>query len=150
MGLYGVIVVGVDAAERSVKALDHTIELTKLSGAELHIVMAYTPLSDHEVYERTRGLTSRQAANVGDDYDVKQLTHGASERARENGVDSRLHLIVGPPGNALVTVASEVGADLVVVGNRGMTGVRHVLGSVPNHVTHHARCSVLVVDTHEA
>ena len=48
---------------------------------------------------------------------------------------------------ALVSVAETVHADLIVVGNRGMQGARRVLGSVPNHVSHHARCDVLVVDT---
>jgi nucleotide-binding universal stress UspA family protein len=44
-------------------------------------------------------------------------------------------------------VAEEVGADLVVVGNRGMKGARRVLGSVPNTIAHGATCSVLIADT---
>jgi hypothetical protein len=44
-------------------------------------------------------------------------------------------------------VAEEVHADLIVVGNRGMRGARRMLGSIPNHISHHAACDVLVVDT---
>jgi nucleotide-binding universal stress UspA family protein len=48
---------------------------------------------------------------------------------------------------AVCEVASTVDADLIVIGNRGMTGARRVLGSVPNSVAHHASCSVLIVET---
>jgi nucleotide-binding universal stress UspA family protein len=47
----------------------------------------------------------------------------------------------------LVQIADEQGAQMIVVGNKGMTGARRVLGSVPNHVSHHARCDVLIVST---
>jgi nucleotide-binding universal stress UspA family protein len=48
----------------------------------------------------------------------------------------------------LISTAEEVGADLIVVGNRGMGGVaRFLLGSVPNRVAHHAPCAVLIAHT---
>ena len=54
----------------------------------------------------------------------------------------------GDPGKAIITVAKEVEADLVVVGNRGMKGLkRFVLGSVPNDVAHGAPCAVLILKT---
>ncbi len=53
----------------------------------------------------------------------------------------------GDPADAIVRVADQIGADLIVVGNKGMKGVRRVLGSVPNSVAHQANCSVLIVDT---
>jgi nucleotide-binding universal stress UspA family protein len=58
------------------------------------------------------------------------------------------HTRAGDPADVLVAAANEFGADLVVVGNRGMSGVRRfVLGSVPNKVSHHCPCSLLIVDT---
>jgi len=58
------------------------------------------------------------------------------------------HPTSGDPCDALIAVAQDVDADLIVVGSRGMTGVkRFVLGSVPNKIAHHAPCSVLIVDT---
>ena len=145
--MYTAIVVGVDASERSLKALDHAAELAKLSGATLHIVCAYVPLAEGEVFERARGLNPQAAARVEPDFDVKQLAGAAVERVQGLGIRTKRHLMVGPAADVLIAAASDIGADLLVVGNRGMTGMRRVLGSVPNHITHHAPCSVLVVDT---
>jgi nucleotide-binding universal stress UspA family protein len=64
------------------------------------------------------------------------------------GVEAECHARKGDPADALLQVAEENGADLIVVGNRGMTGAkRFLLGSVPNKVSHHASCSVLIVRT---
>jgi nucleotide-binding universal stress UspA family protein len=60
-----------------------------------------------------------------------------------------VHGAKGDPADILISKAEEVGANLIVVGNRGMKGVRRVLGSVPNSVAHGAHCSVLIVDTTE-
>jgi nucleotide-binding universal stress UspA family protein len=46
-----------------------------------------------------------------------------------------------------VAIADEEGAQMIVVGNRGMTGAKRVLGSVPNYVSHHANCDVVIVRT---
>ena len=54
------------------------------------------------------------------------------------------------PGDALLEVAQAVGAELIVVGNRGMAGAGRVLGSVPNKVSHAARCNVMIVFTGKA
>ena len=54
----------------------------------------------------------------------------------------------GEPADAILDVAEEENADLIVVGNKGMTGAkRFLLGSVPNKVSHHAPSSVLIVRT---
>jgi len=58
-----------------------------------------------------------------------------------------VHAPKGDPADALMAVAEREGADLIVVGNRRMTGVRRLLGSVPNKVTHQASFRVLVVNT---
>ena len=55
----------------------------------------------------------------------------------------------GDAADAILDVAEEQRADLIVVGNKGMTGAkRFLLGSVPNKISHHAPCSVLIVRTH--
>jgi nucleotide-binding universal stress UspA family protein len=54
----------------------------------------------------------------------------------------------GDAADVLMSVAQDVKADLIIVGNRGMTGARRfILGSVPNRVAHHADCSVHIVHT---
>ena len=63
------------------------------------------------------------------------------------GVEAKYYPASGDAAEAIVRVADQIGADLIVVGNKGMKGVRRVLGSVPNSVAHTANCSVLIVDT---
>jgi nucleotide-binding universal stress UspA family protein len=57
------------------------------------------------------------------------------------------HALPGDPAKAILSVANEVGADLIVVGNKGMKGAKRVLGSVPNDIAHQAPCAVLIVST---
>jgi len=59
----------------------------------------------------------------------------------------KIHGKAGAPADAICEVAAEVDADLIIVGNKGMKGVRRVLGSVPNSVAHQAPCSVLIAAT---
>ena len=68
---------------------------------------------------------------------------------RESGVDVELHPHAGSPVPVLIEVAKAVNADVIVVGNRGMTGAKRILGSVPNTLSHHAECAVLIVPTGE-
>jgi nucleotide-binding universal stress UspA family protein len=70
-----------------------------------------------------------------------------SDQAASHGVASETHPATGDPADALITVADREGADLIVVGNKGMKGARRVLGSVPNSVAHRASCSVLILPT---
>ena len=67
--------------------------------------------------------------------------------ARETKAATQAHVLPGDPADVILQVAREVDADLIVVGNRGMHGARRVLGSVPNTLSHHADCSVLIVQT---
>jgi nucleotide-binding universal stress UspA family protein len=59
-----------------------------------------------------------------------------------------IHPREGDPADAILVVAEEVNADLIVVGNKGMTGARRfLLGSVPNKISHHAQSGVYIVRT---
>ena len=73
----------------------------------------------------------------------------AEEAVTKAGVkDVHTHAREGDPADAILDVAEEQGSDLIVVGNKGMSGAkRFLLGSVPNKVSHHAPCSVLIVRT---
>ena len=66
---------------------------------------------------------------------------------RQDGLTVDVHVRTASGHAALCDVAAEVGADLIVVGNRGMAGAKRFLGSVPNSVAHQATCSVLIVST---
>ena len=81
--------------------------------------------------------------------DVMALLEAAQVEARAAGVeDVETFARQGDAADAIVDVAEEQRSDLIVVGNKGMTGAkRFLLGSVPNKVSHHAPCSVLIVRT---
>jgi nucleotide-binding universal stress UspA family protein len=63
------------------------------------------------------------------------------------GVDVKTHAIVGSPADVMIDLATEIDADLIVVGSKGMQGARRMIGSVPNSVAHNAPCDVLVAKT---
>jgi nucleotide-binding universal stress UspA family protein len=71
----------------------------------------------------------------------------AAAAARMDGVQASTHTVTGDPADALLDVAKKLDASLIVVGSRGMHGMKRVLGSVPNKVSHSAHCSVLIVST---
>jgi nucleotide-binding universal stress UspA family protein len=69
---------------------------------------------------------------------------------RMSGVGMKAHTVTGDPADALLEIAEQEKAGLIVVGSRGMHGVTRVLGSVPNKVSHRARCNVLIVSTDDS
>ena len=85
--------------------------------------------------------------NPREDVDAT-LERGRRRASREAGVEVETFAREGDPADAILDVAEEQDADLIVVGNKGMTGAkRFLLGSVPNKVSHHAPCSVLIIRT---
>jgi nucleotide-binding universal stress UspA family protein len=116
-------------------------EIARMSGGTLHIVSAF------DLRSVPRGDVPSELGQLDNAGDVEALLQDLSFLAKSKGVDAVLHKASPPPADALVKYAEEVGADLLVVGNRGMKGVRRLLGSVPNTVAHHATCSVAIIDT---
>ena len=71
-----------------------------------------------------------------------------AEKAKKAGVETRTWSQGGDAASFILDVAKDTDADVIVVGNRGMTGAaRFLLGSVPNKISHHAPCSVFIVHT---
>jgi len=139
------IVVGTDGSETAKEAVNEAIRLAKAFDAELHVVSAYKPLRGAHVSGAPAG-----AAKVWQplpDSRVEAILQEAAAAVRLRDVPVKTHSSEDEPAYALLSIASEVGANLIVVGNRGMQGARRVLGSVPNKVAHHASCNVLIVAT---
>lgn len=138
------IVVGADQSSTAAAAANTAMRLAALWGAELHIVTAYKAdpgqrPSQDKLPEEFRYTLSDNPAD--------QLLEDLAARARAVSLEPVVHASTGEPAEALTSIATKEHADLIVVGNKGMKGVRRVLGSVPNDVAHHAPCSVLIVDT---
>ena len=143
------IVVGTDGSETARVALEQAIALAGQSGAGLKIVSAYEPVSDQRLRNQQVEVPKDLEWMVNPRADVLELLELARERAGRAGVDCiETFARQGDAADAILDVAEEQRADLIVVGNKGMTGAkRFLLGSVPNKVSHHAPCSVLIVRT---
>ena len=142
------IVVGTDGSETARTAVAHATELARAHGAALEIVSAYQPVPSDRLREEKTQVPGDVAYGVGPREDVNANLDLASGKAREADIEVNVHPREGDPADAILDVAEETGADLIVVGNKGMTGVsRFLLGSVPNKVSHHAPCGVYIVRT---
>ena len=146
--MFASIVVGTDGSDTAKTAVRYAIDLARSLGARLQIVSAYEPTSESRLRElRVLAVPDQQWA-VGPRDEVMALLEEAAEDARLAGVQAETFARQGDAADAIIDVAEEQRCDLIVVGNRGMTGARRfLLGSVPNRVSHHAPCSVLIVRT---
>jgi nucleotide-binding universal stress UspA family protein len=145
----GPIVVGTDGSQRAERAVDRAGELAKSLGVKVHIVSGYSEGSDGALSApAARGIP---VAHVHEETEQRTRARHYADRAQQLlarlGVESETHVWPGEPADALLQIADEQDAQMIIVGNRGMTGARRMLGSVPNHVSHHARCDVVIVAT---
>ncbi len=147
--MFTAILVGTDGSETAHAALRRAIELAVGLRARLHIVSAYEPVSEPrlrtEAAQAPRDVEWATNAHA----EVVALLERARVEATSGGAaEVETYARVGDAADAIVEVAEEQRCDLIVVGNKGMTGAkRFLLGSVPNKVSHHAPCSVLIVRT---
>lgn len=123
--VYQRILVGTDGSDTAAKAVARAVEVAGSTGAHLTIMTAARPDRGQDVVD-----------------DAKAIHEGS-------GVDLDTAVVDGDPVGALIDTAHDGGYDLVVVGNKGMTGVSRFfrLGSVPNKLSHHLPSSLLIVRT---
>ena len=138
--MYRSIVVGTDGSDTAAVAVEHALALAHLMGATVHVVTAWARVP-------ALGLSAGATVPTDDGEWVRQLHEGIREQAEDYGVYITTHAVEEAPAKALVDLARQHEADLLVVGNQGMTGLRGKLGSVPNTVAHKGPCAVLVVPT---
>jgi len=130
-------------------AVRYAIDLARELGARLHIVSAYEPVSDQRLHNERIEVPKDLQWIINPHEDVLAMLDRARTDAELAGVEHvETFARQGDAADAILDVAEEQRSDLIVVGNRGMTGAkRFLLGSVPNKVSHHAPCSVLIVRT---
>jgi nucleotide-binding universal stress UspA family protein len=142
------IVVGTDGSETATQAVKQAVELAKQINARVELVSAYEPVSDQRLREESTQVPDDLQWMVNPREDVDATLREAAELAEKAGVSVERFARQGDPADAILDVAEEQNADLIIVGNKGMTGAkRFLLGSVPNKVSHHAPCSVLIIRT---
>jgi nucleotide-binding universal stress UspA family protein len=141
------ILVGTDGSDAAGVAVARAVAMAAALGARLQIVSAYEPVPERRLRIERVQVPSDVQVNMREE--VLALLEEARRNAQEAGV-ARVEAFarLGDAADAILDVAEEQGSDLIVVGNKGMTGAtRFLLGSVPNKVSHHAPCSVLIVRT---
>jgi len=146
--MFARIVVGTDGSDTAMQAVREATELAKQTGASLDVVSAFEPVPSSRLREERLEAPADIEHAVNPHEDVEAILREAAGSVEQLGVEVRTFARQGEPADAILDVAEEQGAELIVVGNKGMTGAkRFLLGSVPNKVSHHAPCSVLIVRT---
>jgi nucleotide-binding universal stress UspA family protein len=139
-----VIVVGTDGSATADKAVERAALLAKMSGARVELVSGY---------RQDNSMALSAGMYPGDlTEEARKAASGCLEetaaRLRSGGIEVETHCMCGDPADALIDIAESTHADLIVVGSKGMRGGRRfMLGNVPNKVSHHAPCSVMIVRT---
>jgi nucleotide-binding universal stress UspA family protein len=144
--MYRSILVGTDGSATADKAVAAAAGLARRLDAKLHVVTGYRASSP-----AMASLSGAPMVDSGAEGALRQeAAADVGQRALSSfcqGVDAEVHAVAGDAADAIVDTAAAVGADLVVVGSKGMRGARRILGSVPNSVAHGAPCAVLIVKT---
>jgi len=122
--MYSKILIATDGSATADRAVDRGLDLAESLGASPLLLTVSPPGRGKRVLDRTLGMQAHRKLQIG------TLVED------------------GDPASVILDVAEEQGADLVVVGNKGMQGARRFfLSSIPNKIVHHARCAVLIVKT---
>ena len=120
------IVIATDGSDTAKRAVQEGAELAQNVGASVHVV----------------------TAGGGEVAGPDDVVAEAVSAVQAVGPQAQGHTKTGDPADAIIGAAEELGADLIVVGNKGLTGARRfLLGSVPNKVAHHAACNVMIAST---
>jgi nucleotide-binding universal stress UspA family protein len=148
--VYRRIVVGTDGSSTADRAVDTAGDLARISGAEVQVVTAYRPVRAAVMAGVSATGEALVAARLGNDERVaaEEVVRRARERLECTGVVVQSVARLGEPADALLAIAEEQDADLLIIGNRGLSGVRrYLLGNVADRVAHHSPCSVYIVHT---
>ena len=134
------VAVGTDGSTTADAAVKQAAEIARRFDARLVLLSAFedgsgAPPGDNIELQWASNPSAR----------VKSMLEGTEADLRSAGIECETRFGGGEPSEVLLRLAADCGADLLVIGNKGMQ--RRVLGSVPNSVTHKADCSVLVVKT---
>ena len=139
------VAVGTDGSDTAAKAVEFAIDLASRYEAKIVFLSAYRPVSEDRLKREARDAPEDVQWQINPAEDVEPALRDAEDSAREKGLETTSEAKDGDASKVLVELASKHDADVLVIGNKGMS--RKVLGSVPNTVSHKADCSVLIVKT---
>ena len=139
------IAVGTDGSDTAQTAVDFAMDMAERYGAKLIVASAYTPVSESRLRREQAEAPEDIQWSINPSEEVDATLRAVEEAAKAKGLQYASEARNGDPADVLVDIAEAHGADVIVVGNKGME--RRLLGSVPNSVSHKAPCSVLIVKT---
>jgi nucleotide-binding universal stress UspA family protein len=146
--MFQTIVVGTDGSNTATEAVRQATELARSVGAKIYLVSAYEAVPEGRLRDERQQIPADLQWMVNPREDVEETLQTGAGAITDAGLEVETLAREGDPADAILDVAEEKGADLIVVGNKGMTGAkRFLLGSVPNKVSHHAPCSVMIIRT---
>lgn len=149
------ILIAVDRSQNNKSVFSTAVSLSKITGANLMLLHVLSVKEeDHPLaptYTYYPIVENRNYETYQKEY-AKYEQHGIeflrnlTREATAAGVQTEFTQLGGNPGRMICELASSWSADLILIGSRGLTGVKEMfLGSVSNYVTHHASCSVLII-----
>jgi nucleotide-binding universal stress UspA family protein len=142
------ILVGTDGSETATLAVSEAADLAASLGAKLLILTAFPPVAFTKLGEQAHNVPAPKHWRSTDRADAEVVLAKAVESLAQTDVSVESMAQEGDAAEVIIRVAEERNADMVVIGDMGMTGIkRFLLGSVPSRVAHHAPCSVLIVRT---
>jgi nucleotide-binding universal stress UspA family protein len=149
------VLVATDGSKEASSATEVAVEISKKTGSDLHVIHVYGLAPVYPLYPEA---SDPGGAELEDPVLQEELENLSEQRAREvldaavekvrsaGGTIAQAHLKEGGVPHEIVALAEDLGAGLIVVGSRGLGGIRRaVMGSVSESVVHHAHCPVLVV-----
>lgn len=146
MGAYQTVLVGTDGSDSSLRAVDRAAQIAAGAGAKLIVATAYFPQSEDA---RAADVLKDEGYKMAGNAPIYAILREAKDRAHTAGAkDVEEKAVVGAPVDALVDLAEEIKADLLVVGNVGLSTIAgRLLGSVPANVARRSKSDVLIVHT---
>jgi nucleotide-binding universal stress UspA family protein len=146
------VVLAIDGSEEASRAAEAAVELCEKTGSELHVVHVgedfyLTAATDLDMVAQTRVAQEYAESEANFEQIAREVLDAEVEKVEATGgTVAQAHLRVGRADAEIVDLAEEIEAGLVVLGSRGLGGVKRALmGSVSHSVVRHAHCSVLVV-----
>ncbi len=137
------ILVPIDFSSHSTRALETAVGLAKTFGAEIHLLHCYS---------LNLGAVSSYSLAIPENFDrdvclsAQAKLDASVEKVQADGIEVSSDVTQGSPGEAISSIAEDIGADLIVMGTRGLTGLKHVLlGSIAERTIRIAPCPVLTV-----
>jgi nucleotide-binding universal stress UspA family protein len=139
------IAVGTDGSDTATTAVEFALELAEKFGSRIVFISSYRPVSESRLRNEQKEAPQDVQWAINPAEDVEDALRTVEEMANDRGLKWTSEAREGDPSDVLVDLAEEHGADVLVIGNKGMH--RRVIGSVPNSVSHKAKCSVMIVKT---